>query len=50
MVEKASTPAPVFIPLFAADHLHDDLRLAAALRAEGIGVELFPDAKKLASN
>jgi histidyl-tRNA synthetase len=47
MVEKVSTPAPVFIPFFAADHLHDYLRLAAALRAEGIGVELFPDAKKL---
>ncbi len=47
MIEKVSTPAPAFIPLFAADHLHDYLRLAAALRAEGIGVELFPDAKKL---
>jgi histidyl-tRNA synthetase len=47
MIEKVSTPAPVFIPFFAADHLHDYLRLAAALRAAGIGVELFPDAKKL---
>ena len=27
--------------------MHDYLRLAAALRAAGIGVEVFPDAKKL---
>jgi histidyl-tRNA synthetase len=47
MVEKISTPAPVFIPFFDAAHLHDYLRLAAALRAAGIGVEVFPDAKKL---
>jgi histidyl-tRNA synthetase len=47
MVKKVSTPAAVFIPLFDAGHLHDYLRLAAALRANGIGVELYPDAKKL---
>jgi len=47
MVEKIATPAPVFIPYFDKDHLHDYLRLAAALRAAGIGVEVFPDPKKL---
>jgi histidyl-tRNA synthetase len=47
MVEKVSTPAPVFIPFFDKDRLHDYLRLAAALRAAGIGVEVFPEAKKL---
>jgi histidyl-tRNA synthetase len=47
MVEKVATPAPVFIPFFDKDRLHDYLRLAAALRAAGIGVELFPDSKKL---
>jgi histidyl-tRNA synthetase len=47
MIEKVSTPAPVFIPYFDAGHLHDYLRLAAALRAAGVGVEVFPDAKKL---
>ena len=47
MIEKVSTPAGVFIPYFEADRLHDYLRLAAALRAAGIGVEVFPDAKKL---
>ena len=47
MVEKISTPAPVFIPFFDKERLHDYLRLAAALRTAGIGVELFPEAKKL---
>ncbi len=47
MIEKISTPAAVFIPFFDKDHLHDYLRLAAALRAAGIGVEVFPDPKKL---
>jgi histidyl-tRNA synthetase len=47
MVEKISTPAPVLIPYFDKDRLHDYLRLAAALREAGIGVEVFPEAKKL---
>jgi histidyl-tRNA synthetase len=47
MVEKTATPAPVFIPYFEKDRLHDYLRLAAAMRAAGIGVEVFPEAKKL---
>ncbi|MHC4176591.1 MAG: histidine--tRNA ligase [Planctomycetota bacterium] len=47
MVEKVSTPAPVLIPYFDKDRLHDYLKLAAALRAAGIGVEVFPEPKKL---
>jgi histidyl-tRNA synthetase len=57
MIGKVSTPAQVFIPYFDAARLHDYLRLAAEVRgqmytdAEGakhpIGVEVFPDAKKL---
>ena len=47
MIEKIATPAPVFIPYFDKDRLHDYLRLAAALRAAGIGVEVFRDPKKL---
>ncbi len=47
MIEKVATPAPVFIPYFDKQRLHDYLRLAAALRAAGIGAEVFPDAKKL---
>lgn len=47
MVEKVATPAPVFIPYFDKDRLHGYLRLAAAVRAAGIGVEVFPEPKKL---
>jgi histidyl-tRNA synthetase len=47
MIEKVATTAPVFIPYFDSSRLHDYLKLAAALRAAGIGVEVFPDAKKL---
>ena len=47
MIEKVATPAPVFIPYFDPSRLHDYLKLAAALRAAGIGVEVFPDAKRL---
>ena len=45
--ETEHTPAEVLIPFFAADHLHDYLRLAAALRAVGYRVEVYPEAKKL---
>ena len=47
MIEKVSTPAPVLIPYFDKSRLHDYLRLAAALRGAGIGVEVFCDPKRL---
>jgi len=47
MIEKVSTPAPIFIPYFDRDRLHDYLRLAATLRQSGLGVEVFPEPKKL---
>ena len=47
MVEKVRTPAPVFIPYFDKGRLNDYLKLAATLRAAGIGVEVFPDPKRL---
>ncbi len=47
MIEKVATPAPVFIPYFDKDRLGDYLKLAATLRAAGIGVEVFPDPKRL---
>ena len=47
MIEKVSTPADVLIAYFDAARLHDYLRLAAAVRAAGLGVELFPEPKKL---
>jgi len=47
MVDKLGTPAEVFIPYFDKTRLHDYLKLAARLRAAGIGVEVFPDPKRL---
>ncbi|MBI1900462.1 MAG: histidine--tRNA ligase [Planctomycetia bacterium] len=47
MLPKSATPADVFIPFFDATRLHDYLRLAASLRQAGLGVELYPDPKKL---
>ena len=39
--------APVFLPLFEVEHTADYLGLAARLRAAGIGVEVYPEARKL---
>ena len=47
MIEKISTPVQVFLPFFSANRLADYLRLASALRRSGIGVEFYPEAKKL---
>jgi histidyl-tRNA synthetase len=46
-IAKVSTPAPVFLAYFDAGRLHDYLRLAAELRTAGIGVEFYPEPKKL---
>ena len=47
LIEAVSTPAPVFIAYFVENRLHDYLRLAAQVRAAGLGCEVFPEAKKL---
>jgi histidyl-tRNA synthetase len=47
IVEKRRATAPVFLPYFDEAHLADYLRLAARLRAAGVGVELYPEPKKL---
>jgi histidyl-tRNA synthetase len=47
LIDKVSTPAKVFVPFFDAARLHDYLRLAASVRAAGLGVELYPMPKKL---
>ncbi len=47
LIERCHTAAPVLIVYFSADRLHDYLRLAARLRRAGIGVELFPETKKV---
>ncbi|GAB6187691.1 histidine--tRNA ligase [Thermopirellula anaerolimosa] len=48
MIEGVQTPAPVFLPFFESTRRNDYLRLAARLRAAGLGVEFYPEAKKLA--
>jgi histidyl-tRNA synthetase len=47
MVEKVRTPAPVFIAYFDPRRLADYLRWAAAIRSAGIGVEVYPEPRKL---
>lgn len=47
LLPKVSTPAPVLIVQFPEVQLGDYQRVARQLRAEGIGVEVFPEAKKL---
>ena len=47
LIEKVRTPAPVLIAFFDKDRLDDYLRLASELRSAGIGVEVFPEPKKL---
>ena len=47
LIEKSSTPAPVFIPFFDKNRFHDYLQLAARVRAAGIGCEVYPEPKKL---
>lgn len=47
MIDKVRTPAKVLVTFFDRDRLNDYLGLAAQLRAAGIGVEVYPDPKKL---
>jgi histidyl-tRNA synthetase len=47
LVAPVYTPADVFIPFFDGSRLGEYLRLAAELRSTGLGVEVYPDAKKL---
>jgi histidyl-tRNA synthetase len=47
MLSATATPAPVLIVQFAADRLGDYQKMGRTLRAQGIGVEVYPEAKKL---
>ncbi len=47
MIEPVATPAEVFIAYFDKARLHDYLALAARLRSAGLGVEVYPEPKKL---
>jgi histidyl-tRNA synthetase len=47
LLPKGSTPAPVLVVQFAAEYSGVYQRMARKLRAEGIGVEVYPEAKKV---
>jgi histidyl-tRNA synthetase len=47
LLPTASTPAPILVVQFEAERLGDYQRVARLLRAEGVGAEVFPDAKKI---
>jgi histidyl-tRNA synthetase len=47
LLPKTATSAPVLIVQFSADHLGDYQRQARSLRAQGVGVEVYPDARKV---
>src|SRR5579884_3268260 len=47
LLPKTATPAPVLMVQFEAARLGAYQRLARQLRAEGLGVEVYPEAKKV---
>jgi histidyl-tRNA synthetase len=47
VLQKAAAPAPVLLVQFSAERLGDYTQMARMLRAEGIGVEVFPEAKRV---
>jgi histidyl-tRNA synthetase len=47
VLPKVSTPAPVLVVQFDGQRLADYVRMAGRVRAEGIGVEVYPEAKKI---
>lgn len=47
MIEKTASPVDVFLPIFDKSLVLDYFRIAAALRKRGVGVETYPEAKKL---
>jgi len=47
LLPKTATPAPVLMVQFAAERIGDYQRMARLLRADGIGVEVYTDARKV---
>jgi histidyl-tRNA synthetase len=47
LLPTATTPADVLMVQFSTDRLGEYQQMARMLRAQGIGVEIFPDAKKV---
>jgi len=47
LLPKTATPAPVLIVQFGAEHLGAYQKMGRTLRAQGIGAEVYPEAKKI---
>ncbi len=47
LVEQTSTPAKVMVACFEAERIGDYCRIGRVLRQAGIGVEVYPDPKKV---
>jgi histidyl-tRNA synthetase len=47
LLKNSATPAPVLMVQFSGERLGDYQKMARALRAEGIGVDVYPEAKKV---
>jgi histidyl-tRNA synthetase len=47
LLQSAATPAPVVMVQFSAEYLGAYQKMARELRADGNGVEVYPDAKKI---
>jgi histidyl-tRNA synthetase len=47
LLPKVATPAPVLVVQFSAERLADYEHMARELRGQGIGVEVFPETKKV---
>ncbi|HVS39291.1 MAG TPA: histidine--tRNA ligase [Gemmataceae bacterium] len=47
LLPKTATPAPVLVVQFSPERLGEYQQMARRLRAEGIGVEVYPEAKKV---
>jgi histidyl-tRNA synthetase len=47
LLATGTAPAPVLMVQFSADRLGDYQKMARSLRAQGIGVEVYPEARKL---
>ncbi|MDR2171039.1 MAG: histidine--tRNA ligase [Planctomycetaceae bacterium] len=47
MIDKISAPVSVFMPFFAAERLGDYLKFLRMLKSSGIGVEFYPESKKI---
>ena len=47
MTNSASTPAPVLITMFESERLNDYVKMSRTLRSNGIGAEVYPEAKGL---